>query len=137
LGQKIVIFQPTKSAIFFIAKELFMSNPTFFELPRVQGLPTYVNAAHVSSIDFLGTAEDGYVACLAVNTTHYLWGEAPALEAMFETTSFGNHVVFVNVVSNTPVSPKKLFDSKVCVGFANEDTFDSSFCDFNPKGADK
>lgn len=96
-----------------------MSNPTFFELHRVQGLPTYVNAAHVSSIDFLGTAEDGYVACLAVNTTHYLWGEAPALEAMFETTSFGNHVVFVNVVSNKPISPRTLFASKICLDLFN------------------
>ena len=108
-----------------------MALPTFFELHRAQGLPTYVNANHVSSIDFLGTAKDGYVACLAVNTTHYLWGEAHALEAMFETTSFGNHVVLVTVVSNTPVSPKKLFDSKVCVGFADKDATQASFNDFD------
>ena len=96
-----------------------MSVPIFFELHRVQGLPIYVNANHVSSIDFLGTAKDGYVACLAVNTTHYLWGEAPALEAMFETTPRGSNSALVTVVSNKPVSPGRLFGSKICLDLFN------------------
>lgn len=96
-----------------------MSNPTFFELHRVQGLPIYVNASHVSSIDFLGTEETGYVACLAVNTMNYLWGDVRALEALFETTSFGKHVVLVTVVSNKPVSQGRLFGSKICLDLFN------------------
>ena len=96
-----------------------MSLPVFFELHRVQGEALYVNAAHVSSIDFLGTEETGYVACLAVNTTNYLWGEARALEALFETTPCGNHAMWVTVVSNKPVSPRALFASKICLDLFN------------------
>ncbi len=96
-----------------------MSLPVFFELHRVQGLPIYVNASHVSSIDFLGTEETGYVACLAVNTMNYLWGDARALEALFETTPCGSHAMWVTVVSNKPVSERKLFSSKICLDLFN------------------
>ena len=92
-----------------------MALPVFFELHRVQGLPIYVNASHVSSIDFLGTEETGYVACLAVNTMNYLWGDVRALEALFETTPRGSNSALVTVVSNKPVSPGRLFGSKICL----------------------
>ena len=90
-----------------------MSLPVFFELRRAKDLPTYVNANHVSSIDFLGDAKDGYVACLAVNTIHYLWGDLHALETVLETKSFGTHLTLVSIVSDTPVSRKRLFDNMV------------------------
>jgi hypothetical protein len=58
-GQKIVIFQPTTIAILFVAKALFMPHPAFFELSRVVGTPLYINAHRVTSIDFIGTDEEG------------------------------------------------------------------------------
>ena len=108
-----------------------MALPVFFELHRVNDGPLYLNAAHVSSVEFFGNAKDGYVACLAVNTTHYLWGDAAALEAQLATRSFGTQVMFVTITSPAPVSPRMLFDNVVYAGLAEKDATQVSFCEFD------
>lgn len=99
-----------------------MPHPAFFELARVDGKPIYVNANHVTSIDFLGNDEDGYVAFIAMDTqtkeqSHFVWGELRSLDVMFDNHTFGNHVRLTTVVSPKPVSPSTLF-GKVEVGFS-------------------
>lgn len=111
-----------------------MSNPTFFELTKIKGLPIYVNANNVTSVEFIGDDEDGYVAFLAMDAstkeqTHYAWGDRQSLDAMFDKNKFGSHVRLTTVVSQKPVSPNTLFGSKRILGLIEKEA------DFLPDGA--
>ena len=103
-----------------------MPNPTFFELSRHELPPIYINANKVVSVEFLGGAKSGYVACLAVDTltsrtSHFLWGASDAIDSVLSNANFNSPMYFVKVVSPRPISPNDLFASKVGVCFTEED----------------
>jgi hypothetical protein len=57
---------------------------------------------------------------LTKEQSHYAWGEARSLDAMFSKHTFGSHVRLTTVVSPEPVSPSTLFGSKVGVRLDSE-----------------
>lgn len=104
-----------------------MPNPTFFELSRHELPPIYINANKVVSVEFLGSAKSGYVACLVVDTlsnqaNYFLWGDSKALDSVHSNPEFGRRTNnSVTITSPRPISPNDLFASKVGVCFTEED----------------